>query len=131
MFVIISAQVAVKRDESVGKLRHESLVADIEEAGFLATEVEGCYKGKTERSVLVTKRERSPVFRYWEIEPLRLKYGQESVLVVRDNGEAFLDFGPGRPLVSIGWWRYSPDYEPLPDSYTIIRGSRFVCGEKQ
>lgn len=128
MFVIISAHLP-ELSPLESKLRHEALRADIEDAGFVATDAEGCYNGEAEPSILVTMRMRSPAFRYWAIEPLREKYGQESVLVVQNEGMAFLDYGPDRPFAYIGHWKPLPEGHPYPNAYTVIGDVTFVCEE--
>ena len=126
MFAIISAHLP-ELSPLESKLRHAALVADLQDEGFVTTDVEGCYNGEVEPSILVTMRADATVFRYWAIEPLREKYGQESVLVVHNDGRAFLDFGQDKAFTRIGDWKPLPKGRPYPNAYTVIGEVPFVC----
>lgn len=147
MFIIVSAQLP-DLSPLESQLRHAALRADIKDRGYTFLDVQGCYNGESEDSFLILQKRQVPgnlserlllyVFGLGLIE----RYGQESMLVVGDDGQATLEFSlpvmPSRAPAHDSWrtydgiplgkWHALADGEPLPNAYTKIGDAVFVCG---
>lgn len=84
-------------------------------------EVEGCYKGQTERSMVVACNDFVQV-QY--LFALAKAWGEESVLLVDSYGKAFLRYCETDEVTLLGRMQRAPYPAtiPLPDAYTIKDG---------
>jgi hypothetical protein len=84
--------------------------------------VDGCYKGTTEQSHLVTGSTKEQVIEFLK------EFNQESALLVDNQRNGWLVFSDGGDDAFIGAWKKVSEAEALrEDGYTKIDGQYYIC----
>lgn len=102
-------------------VNHEGVFEFLKGKGYDIQEVDGCYKGDIEKSMLC----------YGEVTPLInhfLKmFNQESILLVEEDRLSYLSYTKTGKTERLGRWTEA--YDNNEDSYSIINGRKFVVKE--
>ena len=118
--VFISAELSTLSIEQ-NKRRTESLnrvMQGLKLAGLTVDEVQGVYKGTSEKSFRVTTSN-DELFNVSFIRGLARRLEQESILWVKDDGKSFLDFIQSGDMVHIGTMREVESVQGL-EAYSVI-----------
>jgi hypothetical protein len=121
---------------------HKRAINALANFGLKPVEVVGSYDGEEELSLLITLplieeltiRERHALIRKIS-ELFFLVYNQDSILYIRDNGEAFLQKNPtrvkgGNYREYIGFWFLVTEEEARRSiGFSYINGEFFICKE--
>lgn len=121
-FVVLSAfkQSAVP---DTNAHRHRELLGLIRDFHLTAVEVEGCYHGILERSILVFLPEGDSGYDYDNVRAMARAFNQESIVYVDANRYAYLDWLDWHDTEELGKWGPVPD-GPLPSSWTRTQDGR-------
>lgn len=107
--------------------RTDSLERWLRAGGFATVQVNGCYKGNRERSILIIDDAPSNSLCESAVMRLARQYEQESVLAVDANRQARLIYCDDRSFESIGQWRgVSKKTAEHSDAYTERAGQYYT-----